>query len=168
MKSIQTILAIPLVLAAAVALAEDKTAPVSSDKPKMTAEARLAKLGGYVVYPGSQKGSIAFIDTQSAVDVASDFEEVFGYFRHQVPVKIELTKSAAAEPIILKKNAKANFAVVFVCDDKAPPTVIVPEEGYAVVNFSKYSAGMKLPLLYRRRLPTQIIRLWLKPWKNGL
>ena len=64
-------------------------------KPKMTAEDRLAKLGGYVVYPNSQKGSVAFIDTQKAVDVSIDFEDIFGHFRHQVPVKIDYVKAEA-------------------------------------------------------------------------
>lgn len=154
MKSIQTYLATSCVLIAMVALAEDKATPSNSEKPRVTAEARLAKLGGYVVYPGSQKGSIAFIDTQKAVDVSADFDEVLGYFRHQVPVKIELIKSAAGEPSALKKSAKANFAIVFVSDDNAPTMVVVPEEGYAVVNFAKYKTGFKLPTdeaKYKRR-----------------
>jgi hypothetical protein len=123
-------------------------------KPKMTAADRLAKLGGYVVYPNSQKGSIAFIDTQKAVDASSDIEEVLGYFRHQVPVKIDYIKADAGEPKTLKSNAKANFAVVFISDNAQPPSVIVPEEGYAVVNFAKYTTGLKLPTddaKYKRR-----------------
>ena len=114
-------------------------------KPKMTAADRLAKLGGYVVYPNSQKGSIAFIDTQKAVDASSDMEEVIGYFRHQVPVKIDYIKADAGEPKTLKSNARANFAVVFISDNAQPPSVIVPEEGYAVVNFAKFTTGLKLP-----------------------
>ena len=114
-------------------------------KPKMTAEDRLAKLGGYVIYPNSQKGSVAFIDTQEAVDVASDFEDIIGHFRRQVPVRIGYTKAKPEGPKVLKDNAKANFAVVFVSDSSQPPSVIVPEEGYAVVNFAKYATGLKLP-----------------------
>lgn len=123
-------------------------------QPKMTAADRLAKLGGYVVYPNSQKGSVAFIDTQKAVDVSSDFTEVIGYFQHQVPVKIDYVKSEAGEPKTLKANAKANFAVVFISDNTQPTSVIVPEEGYAVVNFAKYTTGLKLPTdeaRYKRR-----------------
>ena len=123
-------------------------------QPKMTAADRLAKLGGYVVYPNSQKGSVAFIDTQKAVDVSSDFTEVIGYFQHQVPVKIDYVKSEAGEPNTLKTNAKANFAVVFISDNAQPTSVIVPEEGYAVVNFAKYTTGLKLPTdeaKYKRR-----------------
>lgn len=123
-------------------------------KPKMTAADRLAKLGGYVVYPNSQKGSVAFIDTQKAVDVSSDFEDIFGHFRHQVPVKIDYIKADAGEPKTLKSNAKANFAVVFISDSAQPPSIIVPEEGYAVVNFAKFTTGLKLPTdeaKYKRR-----------------
>ena len=123
-------------------------------KPKMTAADRLAKLGGYVVYPNSQKGSVAFIDTQKAVDASADIEEILGYFRHQVPVKIDYVKADAGEPKTLKSNAKANFAVVFISDTSQPPSVIVPEEGYAIVNFAKYTTGLKLPTdeaKYKRR-----------------
>lgn len=123
-------------------------------KPKMTAADRLAKLGGYVIYPGSQKGSVAFIDTQKAVDVSSDMEEVLGYFRHQVPVKLDYIKAEAGEPMSLKNNINANFAIVFINDVAQPPSIIVPEERYAVVNFAKYTIGLKLPTdeaKYKRR-----------------
>ena len=123
-------------------------------KPKMTAADRLAKLGGYVVYPNSQKGSIAFIDTQKAVDVSGDFEEVFGHLRRQIPVRLELVKKEPGSPRTLKDGSGATFAVVFVSDDSQPPSVIVPEERYAVVNFARYSDGLKLPeddTKYRRR-----------------
>jgi hypothetical protein len=115
----------------------------------MTAAERVARLGGYVIYPGSQKGQVVFIDAQDAVVVKSDFDEVFGHFRRQVPVKLDYAKRGvgadAAEPASLKADSKADFAVVFVNDDSSPATVVVPEEGYAVVNFAKYTGGLKLP-----------------------
>ena len=154
MNSIKLYLAIPCLFAGMLTFAEDSATPAATEKSIATAEARLAKLGGYVIYPESQKGLVSFIDTQSAVDVSGDFDEVIGHFRRQVPVRIEVTKGAAGEPGALKRSAKANFAVVFVSDDKAPPTVVVPEEGYAVVNFAKYTAGLKLPAdeaKYKRR-----------------
>ncbi len=43
---------------------------------------------------------------------------------------------------------------MFVSDNVQPPSVIVPEEGYAVVNFAKYTVGLKLPTdeaKYKRR-----------------
>ena len=154
MNKIRTVLAVQCAIAAMAAFAEGKASADADDRPRAAAEARLAKLGGYVAYPGSQKGSVAFIDTQTAVDAAGDLEEVLGHFRRQVPVRVEIAKGAAGDPVALKRAAKANFAVVFVSDDKAPPTVVVPEEGYAVVNFARYAAGLKLPAdeaRYRRR-----------------
>ena len=128
--------------------------PAPAANAKMTAQERIYKLGGYVVYPGSQKGSVAFIDTQGDVDVAADFEEVIGHFRRQVPVKLDFAKSEPGSPEALKAGAKADFAIVFVADASKPPTVVVPEEGYAVVNFARYTAGLKLPedeAKYKRR-----------------
>lgn len=43
---------------------------------------------------------------------------------------------------------------MFVSDDNAPSMVIVPDDGYAVVNFAKYKTGLKLPndeAKYKRR-----------------
>ena len=148
MNNLKTYILASCALLGLVAFADDTT------KPKMTAADRLAKLGGFVVYPNSQKGSVAFIDTQEAVDVSSDFEEIIGHFRRQVPVKINYAKAEAGEPKALKNNAKANFAVVFISDSAQPPSVIVPEERYAVVNFAKYTTGLKLPAdeaKYKRR-----------------
>ena len=141
-------------LLGASAFADDGASANDAAKQRMSAEERVAKLGGYVVYPGSRKGAVKFIDAQNAVDVAADFEEVLGYFRRQVPINLVLEKAAQGDPKTLKQNSKAEFAVVLVSDDAQPPSVIVPEEGYAVVNFAKYTAGLKLPAdeaKYRRR-----------------
>ena len=145
MNCIKRFLVVPCVLAGAYAFADGEAAPSGGEKPVAANAAQVARLGGYVVYPGSQKGSVAFIDTQGAVDVAKDFHEVFGHFQRQVPVKLDLVKAGAGDAKSLKKDANATFAVVFVSDDKEPPTVVVPEEGYAVVNFAKYTTGLKLP-----------------------
>ena len=37
---------------------------------------RVAHLGGFVIYPNSQKGRVAFIDTQSDIDFRKEFDEV--------------------------------------------------------------------------------------------
>ena len=153
MKNLKLIFATVCAFLCSMAYAEGET-PTATSKPQMTAAERIAKLGGYVVYPDSQKGSVAFIDTQSAVDIDADFEEVFGHFRRQVPVKVDFVKTSPDTPATLKRNAKANFAIVFISDESQPPSVIMPEEGCAVVNFAKYTTGLKLPTdeeKYKRR-----------------
>ena len=142
-----------VLLCAAVSADNDATA-ATEVKGKMTAEERIAQLGGFVTYPGSQKGLVAFVDTQKSVDVAKSFEEVFMHFRHQVPVKIELSKAEPDSPLKLKAGAKADFVVVFVDDAAQPSLTVVPDDGYAVVNFAKYKTGLKLPddeAMYNKR-----------------
>ena len=68
MNNLKTCILASLALFGIMAFAQDDA------KPKITAADRLAKLGGYVVYPNSQKGSVAFIDTQKAIDASSDIE----------------------------------------------------------------------------------------------
>ena len=143
--NIKTYLTLASAIMIVAAFAEDKQATTDGVKPRMTAEERIASLGGFVTYPGSQKGMVAFIDTQSAVDIRPAFEELFTHFEHQVPVKIELTKATLSDAKSLKENAKANFAVVFVDDATSPSLSVFPDNCYAVVNFAKYKTGLKLP-----------------------
>ena len=145
MKTSRACLLLSCTLTGMVALAAAESAPGAKDRPRITADERIAQLGGYVVYPGSQKGLVAFIDTQGAVDVARPFDEVFSHFRRQVPVRIELSKAEAGSPLALKANAKADFAVVLVHDDVQPSLTVVPDDGYAVVNLARYRAGLKFP-----------------------
>ena len=153
MKSYVVVFASCAVLGAA-ALAGDGPKTDASAKPKVTAAERIAALGGFVSYPGSQKGSIAFIDTQGVIDVSGDFDEIFGHFRRQIPVKLGLSRAKPGAPKALRTGAGADFAIIFISSDMEPPTVVVPEERYAVVNFAKYAVGLKLPTdeaKYRRR-----------------
>lgn len=143
--NIKTYITLASAIMIAAAFAEDKGSTVEGAKHRMTAEERIASLGGFVIYPGSQKGAVAFVDTQSAVDIRPSFEELFSHFEHQVPVKIELSKAAPADAKSLKEKSKANFAVVFVDDSTSPSLSVFPDDCYAVVNFAKYKTGLKLP-----------------------
>lgn len=154
MNSLKIYIAATCAMFGTAVFAEGGVNPAQNEKAKLTAQERIAKLGGYVVYPGSQKGSVAFIDTQKAVDVSADLADVLGHFRHQIPIKLDLVKAETGEPKVLKGNAKANFAVVFINDSAEPASIIAPEDGYAVVNFAKYTTGLKLPTdeaKYKRR-----------------
>ncbi len=154
MNSLKIYIAATCAMFGTAVFAEGGANPAQNEKAKLTAQERIAKLGGYVVYPGSQKGSVAFIDTQKAVDVSADLADVLGHFRHQIPIKLDLVKAETGEPKVLKGNAKANFAVVFINDSAQPASIIAPEDGYAVVNFAKYTTGIKLPTdeaKYKRR-----------------
>ena len=121
---------------------------VAFAEPDIEFELRIAKR----LY--SIPGKVIYREGYKDVDIDADFEEVFGHFRRQVPVKVDFVKTSPDTPATLKRNAKANFAIVFISDESQPPSVIMPEEGCAVVNFAKYTTGLKLPTdeeKYKRR-----------------
>ena len=117
----------------------------SVESAKKGFNARVMQKGGFVVYPNSQKGSVAIIDIQDSISIEESFNEVFQSVKRQIPVKIEYIKKSAAEYTTLKSQSKANFAVILTSEEKLPPSMIVPEEGYAVVNLEKYKKGLSLP-----------------------
>lgn len=131
---------------------------------------RIAELGGYVEYPGSQKGSIAFIDTQRKVALKQSFESVFGSFRRQLPVKIDFVASEAGDPVALKAKAKADFAVILIDEEKAPSLAVYPDDGYAVLNVAKYAKGFKFPDdqgLYEKRCVKGMLRAFVLLCNGG-
>ena len=119
--------------------------PGKPRKPRMTMEERAALHGGFVVYPNSQKGAVAFVDAQEKVMIEKELESLLFNFKQQFPIKIDLVKSSPGDPATLKASAKADFAIIFVDDEKAPSMAIYPEDGIAVVNFAKYTKALKLP-----------------------
>lgn len=161
MNNIKTCVLASCVMLCAVASADNDANAATETKSKMTSEERIAQLGGFVTYPGSQKGQVVFVDTQKSVDVAKSFEEVFSHFRHQVPVRIELSKAEPGSPLKLKSDAKADFVVVFVDDATQPSLSVVPDDGYAIVNFAKYKTGLKFPddeAMYKKRCAKAALR----------
>ena len=144
MNKTTLISAFAMLLLTGSAIAESKNAN-KAEAAKKAFNDRVMQKGGFVVYPNSQKGSIAILDIQDSVSIEESFNEVFQSIRRQIPVKIEYLKRSVAEYPTLKAQAKANFAVILTSDDKLPPSMIVPEEGYAVVNLVKYKKGLTLP-----------------------
>lgn len=144
MKNVKTIALAILALSAGSSYAAEK----------MTSEARIAQLGGFVSYPNSQKGSVAFVNTQKSVNLSGPLGEMLTFLSRVMPIKIDVIEKAPAEPLEILKASGANYAVIVVDDPKYPTSMIVPEEAYAVVNVGKYKANLKLPedrAVYERR-----------------
>lgn len=126
-----------------VSLAAGPEMPKPGEKLKvrhMTPE-MLAKLGDMVERPGSQKGKVAFISTQSEIK-----DEVFSKLAEAQAKKtgynIVFEKAAAGEPAALKAASKADIAVILVADDKTPTLLSAIEDGWAVVNVRKLADGL--------------------------
>ena len=147
MRHFVLILALALAANSIAQDATNQTSTVANDgkSRESNIKRQLARTGGFLARPGSMKGSVVFIDTQSQVDVSKSFNDVFGYLKRMMPIKLELIKSEKGSATALKDKAKADFAVIFVDDKDSPSMTIYPEDSTAIVNFSKYSRALKLP-----------------------
>lgn len=126
-----------------VSLAAGPEIPKPGEKLKvrhMTPEMR-EKLGDMIERPGSQKGKIAFISTQSEIK-----DEVFSTLAEAQTKKtgfnVVFEKAPAGDPATLKANSKADVAVILVADDNAPTLLAAVEDGWAVVNVRKLAQGL--------------------------
>lgn len=159
-----SIIAVLICTMSVLSVLADGTAKEIKKHGKKAFSDRVAQLGGFVTYPNSQKGCVAFIDTQKEVDVKGAFDEVFAHIRRQIPIKLNYLKSQPGEPIKLKTEAKADFAIIIVHDQKLPPSMIVPEEKYALVNLAKYKKAIKLPqddALLKKRCAKAVLKAYM-------
>ena len=98
-------------------------------------------MGDKIVKPGSQKGKIAFIDTQS--DVAStNFEALARTQARETGYNVVYEKAKPGDPVALKAASKADIAVIITADDTAPVLLSAIEDGWAVVNVRKLTESL--------------------------
>lgn len=109
--------------------------------PERAAQIR-KNLASFVVKPGSQKGKIAFIDTQSEID-PDVFAALARAQTRKTGFNVVYEKAAAGTPEALKAASKADIAVVVVADDTTPTLLAAVEDGWAVVNVRRLSEGLK-------------------------
>lgn len=140
-----------VVTAVAAFAAQEKQDPVAKPTKKGTAAAmaRLAdpngKAGGYVVQPGTQKGSIGFLNAQTKFP-ASELEKVIAtmqqMMKHQMVVKAVERKSGLPSLAEVEK-AGVNVAIFAVDDPSLPALLAAPEERWALVNVARLGEGLK-------------------------
>ena len=131
---------------------------------KMTPEMRehmRRKSGGVVPKPGSQKGKIAFIDTQDIV-TSTVFHVAAKLNANMTKMNVVYEKASPGEPEALKKNSGADVAIIVVADEKTPAMLAAVEDGWAVVNVKKLDRGLKTPAamekFYAERCLREVIR----------
>lgn len=98
--------------------------------------------GGRIVKPGSQKGKVAFINTQGTVP-AEVFKAAANLNAQMTGLNVVYEQTEAADPVALKQNSKADIAVIVVSDDKTPIMLAAVEDGWAVVNVKKLDRNLK-------------------------
>ncbi len=109
--------------------------------PQERALARLRRTGGKIVKPGSQRGTIALVDTQcrfahsNVVAVAKSLNKLTKF-----NVVAAVSKLGAPKDVL--RAAQATLAIVVVDDADTPALLIAPEDRWACVNVNKLDAGL--------------------------
>lgn len=131
---------------------------------RMTPEMRemmRKKNGEKIAKPGSQKGSVLFINTQDVVP-GDLFKSLAADLAKETGFNIGYAKVAPGEPSDVKAAANADFAVVIVADDKTPALLSAIEDGWAVVNVKKLDQYLSTPedkaKFYNARCQKEVLR----------
>lgn len=114
-------------------------------KPKgkpVQGDSMLVQMGGRHVRPGSQKGKIAVIDTQSRVP-ADEFKNTIAMLVKETKLNIVYEQANKADTETLKAASKADIAIVIVDDAKTPALLAAPEDCWAVMNVAKMDKNLK-------------------------
>lgn len=130
-----------VVIAAGVVFADVKPAAQPQGK-RVKGDSMLVQMGGRHVRPGSQKGKIAVIDTQSKV-AGAEFENVVAMLMKETKLNIVYEKAEKGETAALKAASKADIAIVIVDDATTPALLVAPEDFWAVMNVAKMDKNLK-------------------------
>lgn len=137
MKSLSLAVVAAVIVVQCVGAAGSRNMSVSERLLRLDAK----KVGGVVVKPGSQQGSIAFVNAQSRVqdaDVKKVADQIVKMTRLPIMVVKNASKMTGEEA---KTKFRANVAIVLIDDGDAPIALIAPEEHWAVVNVGKLAKG---------------------------
>ena len=136
----KTAVTLSLALIAGLAFAQDNAA--ASQQPKTEkGPSILVRMGGRHIRPGSQKGKIAVIDTQTKV-AGDAFKEVVAMMAKETKLNVVYEKAEKGEVAALKANSKADVAVVIVDDAATPSLLVAPEDLWAVMNVAKMDKNL--------------------------
>ena len=116
---------------------------VTKQDPATFRKAAIARAGGYVVRPGSVKGSIVFINAQNELNEDDIHKAVAALGDKLARYDIRVVKTIAEEPAILKLKFEADVAVIVLANDLAPALLVAPEDHWAAINVRKVSHDLK-------------------------
>ena len=106
---------------------------------------RIAKAGGMVEKPDAAKGKVVFFDVQGSLPREEIAKALSHLDNSIVKYRIEVVKTAAAEPLALMKSHGADVAVV-ICEKEGPTTLMAaPEEHWCEVNVRALGDGLATP-----------------------
>lgn len=99
--------------------------------------------GGRLERVGSQKGKIAFIDTQKAMserEIRTVINALTGEYTYNVAYeKVDPGDDYAA----MKKASGADFAIIIIDDEKKVASLVAPDDRWCMVNIAHVGQGLK-------------------------
>lgn len=116
--------------------------------------------GGFVIMPGSQKGSIRIVNVQKVVP-EKDLEHVLEFFRgtYDYDVKIVSGEGVTPSTAVAKRNeCKADLAIFVVYDPEGTALLTAPEDRWAFVNVAKLEKGARSLAYTAARTRKSILR----------
>ena len=116
---------------------------------------RRRQSAGYVVKEGSQKGTFTFINTQKEV-ANQDIEAAAEIIRDDLRIKVATKEAISSDAASLVRDSEGTLGVVIVADDTTPQLLVAPEDGWAVVNVRKLSAGLQTQSAREKFLPNRV------------
>ena len=121
---------------------KEYTPEEKAERKAAAKEAMLKKTGGVIIKPGTRKGVVAFIDTQSRL-AETNVRFVVDALASKTRYDIRYVKAGQGDPLSLKISAEADVAIIVTDDKSSPALLVAPFEKYAVVNTSKLNENLK-------------------------
>ena len=148
------------VLLAAGALAENTAEQKAAYN--IVSSRRLERFGGALIKPGSQQGSVAFVNAQSIVPHEA-FTNLTVSLAAQSRLNIRLEKEPeqiSLKNVAAKMKSLGADIVVFITSDETSDLMLLnaPEAGWAIVNAAAVVKGAKNKAFKEARVRKQVIR----------
>ena len=106
---------------------------------------RIANAGGIVEKPDAARGKVVFFDVQGSLPREEIAKSLSHLDNSIVKYRIEVVKTAAADPLALMKSHGADVAVV-ICEKEGPTSLLsAPEEHWCEVNVRALGDGLATP-----------------------
>lgn len=148
----------------AVIVATSITASLFAEKTIVTPEMRIARAGGLIERANTQKGKVAFIDTQKRFN-ATNIQSIAKALADETKVNITYERAEASDcPCKLKDSANADVAIVIIDDPAKPTSAVSPDDGWAMMNVAKLDVGLKTDdaktKFFEKRCRRQLLRIY--------
>ena len=113
--------------------------------------------GGKIIRPQSGMGCFAFINAQTNAPV-SELVRVAALIYRDTKIETKVIACGDKMGAALMKRLGVQLGVSVVAESGAPALVVVPEEGWAVVNVTRLMEGQDGKLMFAKRVRQELYR----------